>query len=53
LAQSYSGTEAAILGVYLHGLAGDFVVREQGERGLIASDLVEFLPRAYQKLIKR
>jgi ADP-dependent NAD(P)H-hydrate dehydratase / NAD(P)H-hydrate epimerase len=53
LAQSYSGTEAAILGVYLHGLAGDFVVRERGEHGLIASDLVNFMPEAYQKLIKR
>jgi ADP-dependent NAD(P)H-hydrate dehydratase / NAD(P)H-hydrate epimerase len=53
LAQSYSGTEAAILGVYLHGLAGDFVVRERGERGLIASDLVDFIPQAYHKLIKR
>jgi NAD(P)H-hydrate epimerase len=50
MAQSYSGEEAAILGVYLHGLAGDVVCSERGLHGLIASDLIEFLPFAYKKL---
>jgi hydroxyethylthiazole kinase-like uncharacterized protein yjeF len=52
LAQSYTGAEAAILGVYLHGLSGDIVVAERGERGIIASDLIEFLPFAFKKLMR-
>ena len=37
---------AATLGVYWHGLAGDLVRDEMGEVSLIATDLIEFLPRA-------
>lgn len=50
LAQSYESDEAAILGVYLHGIAGDLVAREKGEYGMSASDLVESLPFAYKTL---
>jgi NAD(P)H-hydrate epimerase len=39
---------AAQLGVYLHGLAGDLARDEVGEVSLIASDLLHFLPRAFQ-----
>lgn len=46
LAQKYSPTQSAILGVYLHGLAGDLAVCEQGEYSLIASDIIVYLPRA-------
>jgi NAD(P)H-hydrate epimerase len=52
LAQSYTSVEAAILGVFLHGLAGDLAVREKGNQGLIASDLVDFVPFAYKKLYR-
>jgi ADP-dependent NAD(P)H-hydrate dehydratase len=38
--------QAARLGVYLHGLAGDLAAKELGQVSLIASDLVRFLPRA-------
>ena len=41
LAQGYTPLDAARLGVYLHGAAGDAAVLEKGERGLIAGDLVE------------
>jgi ADP-dependent NAD(P)H-hydrate dehydratase len=41
--------EAAELGVYLHGLAGDLAAAELGEVCLIASDLVRFLPGAFQQ----
>jgi NAD(P)H-hydrate epimerase len=52
LAQSYEPTEAAIIGVYLHGLSADLIVQERGMYGLIASDVVEFLPLAYKKLLR-
>jgi ADP-dependent NAD(P)H-hydrate dehydratase len=38
--------EAARLGVYLHGLAGDLAAEELGMVSLIASDIVRFLPAA-------
>jgi NAD(P)H-hydrate epimerase len=38
--------DAARLGVYLHGLAGDLAAGELGEVSLVASDLVRFLPKA-------
>lgn len=47
LAQGMEPIEAAICGVYLHGLAGDIAVIELGERSLIASDLIDFLPDAF------
>jgi NAD(P)H-hydrate epimerase len=49
-AQHYSSLETARLGVYLHGLAGDLAAKEKGMEGLIASDLVEFLPQAFQTI---
>ncbi|MBL7870316.1 MAG: NAD(P)H-hydrate dehydratase [Cyclobacteriaceae bacterium] len=50
LAQSYSATDSAIVGVYLHGLAGDLAAREKGQNSLIAGDLVDFLPGAFRKV---
>ncbi|MBC3785181.1 NAD(P)H-hydrate dehydratase [Spirosoma utsteinense] len=43
LAQGYDPVEAAVLGVYAHGLAGDTVAEERGPIGMIASDLVDAL----------
>ena len=42
--------DAALLAVYLHGLAGDLAVEEKGEQGLVAGDLVDFLPAAFDAL---
>jgi NAD(P)H-hydrate epimerase len=39
-----------MLGVYLHGLAGDLAAAELGEESLTASDLINYLPKAFQKL---
>jgi NAD(P)H-hydrate epimerase len=41
---------AAQLGVHLHGLAGDLARDELGEVSLIASDLLDYLPRAFRSL---
>lgn len=50
LAQGYSATDAAIVGVYIHGLSGDFAAREKGQHSLIASDLIDFLPAAFKSI---
>jgi NAD(P)H-hydrate epimerase len=53
LAQGCEPLTAALMGVYLHGLAGDFAATEKGERSLIASDLVDALPEMLQLLEPR
>jgi NAD(P)H-hydrate epimerase len=46
LSQGLSAFEAACLGVFVHGLAGDLAAAELGQPSLIASDLVMHLPAA-------
>lgn len=46
MAQGLRGIEAAKVGVFIHGLAGDMVARRKGQWGLIAGDLVDALPEA-------
>jgi len=46
LAQGMSPFEGAVLGVHLHGLAGDLAAAEVGEHGMIASDILDQLPHA-------
>ena len=48
-AQGFSAWDAAKLGVYFHGMAGDLAAREMGEAGMIASDIIEKIPYAIQK----
>lgn len=43
LAQGLSPEDAALVGVYAHGLAGDLAVRRTGQAGLIATDLLSGL----------
>lgn len=50
LAQRYSALDAAILGVFAHGLAGDLAARDRGMHALISSDLIDFLPQAFKSL---
>lgn len=50
LAQGVEPLEAAKLGVYLHGLAGDLACEELGELSLVATDLLRFLPKAIARL---
>ena len=46
LAQGLTAEQAACLGVYLHGLAGDLAATEKGEAALIAGDVIEKIPEA-------
>lgn len=48
LAQGYTAEEAAKIGTYIHGLAGDFAQKKNGMIGLIAGDIVENLPTAWK-----
>ncbi len=52
LAQGLMDLEAAILGTYLHGLAGDIAAEEKTEYCLIASDLIDYLPKAIKRILK-
>ena len=42
--------DAAMLGVYLHGFAGDLAAKEKGEISMLASDLLNKIPAAIKKL---
>jgi len=48
LGQGLGPLEAASLGVYLHGLAGDIAAARMGQHSLIASDLLATLPEAFR-----
>jgi len=48
--QGLAPFDAAQLGVYLHGLAGDLAAESLGQESLIAGDLVRFLPEAFKRL---
>ena len=50
LARGYDRREACILGVYLHGLAGDLAAHDLGEESLMASDIINYLPKAFLEL---
>jgi NAD(P)H-hydrate epimerase len=46
-AQYKNMLQAAILGVYLHGLAGDLTLNDQSQESMLASDLIEHLGNAF------
>ena len=48
LGQGYAPEQAARLGVYLHGLAGDLAAAERSQAALVAGDLVEAMGRAWR-----
>ncbi len=47
LAQGMSSLNAALLGVYVHGLAGDLAAKEKSEFSLVAGDIIEKLGKAF------
>ena len=50
LARGYSREDACIVGMYLHGLAGDIAAQALGVESVIASDLIHYLPQAFKRL---
>lgn len=50
LAQNYEPHTAAIVGVFIHGLAGDIAVANCSPHALIAGDIIENIGKAYMEL---
>ncbi len=50
MAQGLSGENAAVCGAYVHGLAGDFAADALTKRAMIAGDIIDFLPGAFEAL---
>lgn len=49
LAQGYEPADAAVIAVYLHGMAGDLAREALGEEGMTARDIIHFIPGAFRK----
>lgn len=49
MGQGLSNFDAAVLGVYMHGLAGDIAAKKTGQISLIATDIIEALGEAFKK----
>ena len=52
LAQSYNPIDAAILGVYLHGLTADIAAPIMSYQSFIASDIIETIGKAYLNIME-
>ena len=50
IGQGMAPYDAACLGVHVHGLAGDLAAKELSETALMATDLVDWLPKAFKKV---
>lgn len=51
LAQSYTPLQSCILGVYLHGLAGDLAAAALSQEAMIAEDIITYSGKAFLQLI--
>ncbi len=52
IAQGYAPLPACLMGVFLHGLAGDMAAAGKGQEGLLAGDLLDMIPRAQRKVLQ-
>jgi len=50
MAQGLASYEAAVCGAFLHGLAGELRREERGSVGMLAGELLEYLPKALEQL---
>ena len=50
LARGYDRPVACMTGMYVHGLAGDLAAKELGKESLMASDIIDYLPKAFKRL---
>lgn len=52
LTQGYSPTAASLMGVYIHGMAGDKAAEKNGENGMIPSDIIDNIGKVFNVLEK-
>ena len=52
LAQGYKPINAALLGVYIHGLAADITLETQSEESMLITDVIDNLGNAFKKIEK-
>ena len=50
LARGYKQADACMLGMYVHGLAGDLAAKDLGMECMVASDIIRYLPQAFKRL---
>ena len=50
LAQNYEPLHAALLGVYIHGLASDLALEQQSMESMLASDVLKYIGAAFNSL---
>ena len=50
LARGYEQPDACMVGMYIHGLAGDLAAKELGMESLTASDIIQYLPQAFKHI---
>lgn len=50
LSRGYNQVDACRIGMHLHGLAGDLAIKDIGKESLIASDLIQYLPKAFLRM---
>lgn len=50
IAQKYTSRDACILGVYIHGMAGDIAAAKNSKEALIAGDIIKYLGEAYKEI---
>jgi len=49
MGQGLNNFDAAVLGVYIHGLAGDIAAEKVGQISLMTTDIIESLPDAFMR----
>lgn len=52
MARGYTQAESVVVGMYLHGRAGDLAAEDKGVESLIASDIIDYLPMAFKEINK-
>ncbi|MEY2905372.1 MAG: Carbohydrate kinase, partial [Bacteroidota bacterium] len=45
--------EAAKIGVWVHGFAGDLAAKEWGEIGMVSGDIIQFIPQAFKYIMNK
>ena len=48
LARGYNRIDACKVGLFLHGLSGDLAIKDIGKESLIASDIINYMPKAFK-----